>query len=71
MAEPDWKRMCLAVVTSIFDALDELPFCDETDLSREYLSKGLRRAEEVYWEVERYQMGWLPPDIEKRKNRKP
>lgn len=70
MAEPDWKRMYFALVTSILDALDELPFCDETDLSRKYLSKGLRRAEEVYWEVEKYQTGWMPPHPEKRKKRK-
>ena len=48
MGKPDWNKMYLVLVDSVERALEALPKSAETELSRQYLLKGLLEAEERY-----------------------
>ena len=48
MTNPDWKKMYVALVDCVERALTALPKNAETELSRQYLIKGLQKAEDIY-----------------------
>ncbi|MBR6738300.1 MAG: hypothetical protein IKL99_01375 [Oscillospiraceae bacterium] len=48
MNEPNWEKMYMTLIDGVERALDALPKNVENELSRQYLIKGLLKAEEIY-----------------------
>ncbi len=48
MSDADWKKMYVTLVDCVERSLTALPKSMETELPRQYLIKGLQKAEDIY-----------------------